>query len=85
MCTLSEPRAILAGSVVRLELSEVPVKAAGFMLHDVVSVKHVDDELIHQREDAFRSYQALPPPRVLTSDGKVVPERTDAIRSAQTR
>ena len=29
-------------------------------------------ELIRQREDEFRSYQALTPPRVLTSDGEVV-------------
>jgi len=28
--------------------------------------------LIRQRKDAFRSYQALTPPRVLTSDGEVV-------------
>ena len=32
----------------------------------------VDDQLIRQRKDAFRSYQALTPPRVLTSDGEVV-------------
>jgi rifampicin phosphotransferase len=41
-------------------------------LHDVVRTDHVDDELIHQRQDSFRSYQALTPPRVLTSDGEVV-------------
>ena len=41
-------------------------------LHDVVRTSQVDDELIHQRKDAFRSYQALTPPRVLTSDGEVV-------------
>ncbi len=40
-------------------------------LHDVVLANHVDDELIRQRQDAFRSYQALTPPRVLTSDGEV--------------
>jgi rifampicin phosphotransferase len=39
-------------------------------LHDVVRTNHVDDELIRQRKDAFRSYQALTPPRVLTSDGE---------------
>ena len=32
----------------------------------------VDDVLIRQRKDAFRSYEALTPPRVLTSDGEVV-------------
>ncbi|MDP9297040.1 MAG: PEP-utilizing enzyme, partial [Actinomycetota bacterium] len=31
-----------------------------------------DDQLIHQRKDAFRSYQTLTPPRVLTSDGEVI-------------
>ena len=41
-------------------------------LHDVVRTNHVEDQLISQRKDAFRSYQALTPPRVLTSDGEVV-------------
>jgi rifampicin phosphotransferase len=41
-------------------------------LHDVVRTNHVDDQLIRQRKDAFTSYQALTPPRVLTSDGEVV-------------
>jgi phosphoenolpyruvate synthase/pyruvate phosphate dikinase len=41
-------------------------------LHDVVRTNHVDDELIGQRKDAFTSYEALTPPRVLTSDGEVV-------------
>ncbi|MFZ1117554.1 MAG: PEP-utilizing enzyme, partial [Propionibacteriaceae bacterium] len=41
-------------------------------LRDVVRTNHVDDQLIHQRKDAFRSYQALTPPRVLTSDGEVI-------------
>jgi pyruvate,water dikinase len=41
-------------------------------LHDVVRTHRVDDQLIGQRKDAFRSYQALTPPRVLTSDGEVV-------------
>ncbi len=40
--------------------------------HDVVRTNQVDDQLIRQRKDAFRSYQALTPPRVLTSDGEVV-------------
>src|SRR5258708_10537786 len=39
-------------------------------LHDVVRSKQVDDQLILRRKDAFRSYQALTPPRVLTSDGE---------------
>jgi rifampicin phosphotransferase len=41
-------------------------------LHDVTRTNHVDDQLIRRRKDAFRSYQALTPPRVLTSDGEVV-------------
>jgi phosphoenolpyruvate synthase/pyruvate phosphate dikinase len=41
-------------------------------LHDVVRTNDVDDQLIRQRTDAFRSYQALTPPRVLTSDGEVI-------------
>jgi phosphoenolpyruvate synthase/pyruvate phosphate dikinase len=41
-------------------------------LHDVVRTHQVDDELIRAREEAFRSYQALTPPRVLTSDGEAL-------------
>ncbi|MFP2906623.1 rifamycin-inactivating phosphotransferase [Pyxidicoccus sp. 3LFB2] len=41
-------------------------------LYDVVRTKQVDAPLIRQRKDAFRSYQALTPPRVLTSDGEVL-------------
>ena len=41
-------------------------------LHDVVRTNRVDDQLIRQRKDAFRSYQSLTPPRVLTSDGEVI-------------
>ena len=41
-------------------------------LQDVVRSNDVDDQLIRRRKDAFRSYQALTPPRVLTSDGEVI-------------
>jgi len=41
-------------------------------LQEVVRANHVDDQLISQRRDAFRSYQALTPPRVLTSDGEAL-------------
>jgi pyruvate,water dikinase len=41
-------------------------------LQDVVRTNRVDDRLIRQRRDAFRSYRALTPPRVLTSDGEAV-------------
>jgi rifampicin phosphotransferase len=40
--------------------------------HDVVRTNQVDDQLIHQRKHAFRSYRALTPPRVLTSEGEVI-------------
>ncbi len=40
--------------------------------HDVVRTNQVDEELIRRRKDAFRSYAALTPPRVLTSDGEAV-------------
>jgi len=41
-------------------------------LHDVVRTRQVDDDLIRRRKEAFRSYHALTPPRVLTSDGETV-------------
>jgi phosphoenolpyruvate synthase/pyruvate phosphate dikinase len=44
-------------------------------LHDVVRTNQADDELIRSRKDAFSSYQALTPPRVLTSDGEAVAGR----------
>jgi phosphoenolpyruvate synthase/pyruvate phosphate dikinase len=40
--------------------------------HDLVRTGRVDGELIRQRREAFRSYQSLTPPRVLTSDGEGV-------------
>ncbi|MGC5287624.1 rifamycin-inactivating phosphotransferase [Micromonospora sp. DT231] len=41
-------------------------------LHDVVRSHRVDHTLIRQRRDAFRSYHALTPPRVLTSEGEAL-------------
>ncbi|RII20311.1 Phosphoenolpyruvate synthase [Streptomyces sp. YIM 130001] len=41
-------------------------------LHDVVRSHRVDDGLVEERRDAFRSYLALRPPRVLTSHGETV-------------
>jgi rifampicin phosphotransferase len=41
-------------------------------LHDVVRTRELDDQLIAERRLAFRSDQALTPPRVLTSEGEVV-------------
>jgi pyruvate,water dikinase len=39
-------------------------------LHDVVRTNQADGRLIRRRKDAFRSYQTLTPPRVLTSEGE---------------
>jgi pyruvate,water dikinase len=39
-------------------------------LRDVVRTSRVDERLIRERRDAFESYRALVPPRVLTSDGE---------------
>ncbi|MCX4960644.1 rifamycin-inactivating phosphotransferase [Streptomyces virginiae] len=41
-------------------------------LRDVVRANRVDDRLIQQRKEAFRSYHELTPPRVLTSDGEAL-------------
>jgi rifampicin phosphotransferase len=41
-------------------------------LQDVVRTNQVDDQLVRQRKEAFRSYQVLTPPRVLTSDGEMI-------------
>lgn len=40
--------------------------------HDAVRSHRVDHQLLQQRKDAFRSYLALTPPRVLTSDGETL-------------
>jgi rifampicin phosphotransferase len=42
-------------------------------LHDVVLTRQADNQLIRERKDAFTSYRALTPPRVMTSDGEVIP------------
>jgi rifampicin phosphotransferase len=41
-------------------------------IEDVVRTQEVDGELIRARKDAFASYHALTPPRVLTSEGEAV-------------
>ncbi len=41
-------------------------------LQEVVHTNQADDQLIRLRKEAFRSYQALTPPRVLTSDGEAI-------------
>ncbi|HUE27741.1 MAG TPA: rifamycin-inactivating phosphotransferase, partial [Solirubrobacteraceae bacterium] len=40
-------------------------------LHEVVRTNQLAEQLIRRRKDAFSSYEALSPPRVLTSDGEV--------------
>ncbi|MEU6415393.1 rifamycin-inactivating phosphotransferase [Microbispora sp. NPDC046933] len=44
-------------------------------LREVVRTDEVDAELILERREAFRSYEALTPPRVLTSDGEAITGR----------
>jgi rifampicin phosphotransferase len=41
-------------------------------LHEVVRSNQIDGQLISHRKEAFRSYQALIPPPVLTSDGEAI-------------
>ena len=41
-------------------------------LHDVVRTNHADGPLIRRRKEEFRAYQALTPPRVLTSEGEAL-------------
>ncbi|MFE2735125.1 rifamycin-inactivating phosphotransferase [Streptomyces sp. NPDC059349] len=41
-------------------------------LHDAARSHQMDDQLIHRRKETFRSYHALTPPRVLTSDGEAL-------------
>ncbi len=41
-------------------------------LQEFVRTNRVDGQTIQRRKDAFRSYQALTPPRVLTSEGEAI-------------
>ncbi|MGP3939275.1 rifamycin-inactivating phosphotransferase [Streptomyces sp. 6N106] len=70
-------RALLAEAGRLVEAGVLPEQEDIFYLtfqelHDVVRSHQVDDRLIQRRKDAFRSYHALTPPRVLTSDGEAV-------------
>ncbi|MYS91038.1 MULTISPECIES: rifamycin-inactivating phosphotransferase [Streptomyces] len=70
-------RALLAEAERLVRSDVLPEKEDVFYLtfqelHDVVRSHQVDHQLIQQRKDAFRSYQALTPPRVLTSEGEAV-------------
>jgi rifampicin phosphotransferase len=60
------------GELSRIEGIRVPAGLRFSELHDVARTNHADDQLIGRRKEAFRSYQALTPPRVLTSDGEVI-------------
>ncbi|MFI8986295.1 rifamycin-inactivating phosphotransferase [Streptomyces antimycoticus] len=70
-------RALLAEAERLVEAGVLPEQEDIFYLtfqelHDVVRSHQVDDRFIQRRKDAFRSYHALTPPRVLTSDGEAV-------------
>ncbi|HEX5495010.1 MAG TPA: rifamycin-inactivating phosphotransferase [Mycobacteriales bacterium] len=70
-------RALLAEAERLVRANVLPEKEDIFYLtfselHDVVRSNQVDAQLIDQRKDAFRSYHALTPPRVLTSDGEAL-------------
>jgi pyruvate,water dikinase len=41
-------------------------------LEEVVRTQRVDDAVVRERKEAFSSYLAMTPPRVLTSDGEAV-------------
>jgi pyruvate,water dikinase len=41
-------------------------------LQEVVRTNQIDNGLLRERKEAFRTYQALTPPRVLTSDGEAI-------------
>ena len=70
LALLGEAERLVRAGVLREQEDIFYLTFAG--LHDVVRTNQVDDQLIRQRKDAFRSYQALTPPRVLTSDGEAV-------------
>jgi rifampicin phosphotransferase len=41
-------------------------------LHDVVRTHELDDQIIGERKDEFKSFEKLTPPRIMTSDGEIV-------------
>ena len=64
-----------AGRLVRAHVLREKEDIFYLTLHelcDVVRTQQVDDQLVRQRKEAFIAYQALTPPRVLTSDGEAV-------------
>ncbi|MEV6583808.1 rifamycin-inactivating phosphotransferase [Streptomyces sp. NPDC051582] len=71
-------RALLEEAERLVRAGVIPEKEDVFYLtfqefHDVVRSNRMDDQqLVQRRKDAFRSYHALTPPRVLTSDGEAL-------------
>ncbi|MFE3551784.1 rifamycin-inactivating phosphotransferase [Streptomyces kronopolitis] len=70
-------QALLAEAERLVRTGVLPEKEDVFYLtfqefRDAVRAQEVDGRLIRQRKDAFRSYHALTPPRVLTSDGEAL-------------
>jgi phosphoenolpyruvate synthase/pyruvate phosphate dikinase len=64
-----------AGRLVRAQVLREKEDISYLTLHelgDVVRTQQVDDQRIRERKDAFIAYQALTPPRVLTSEGEVI-------------
>ena len=60
--------------------------SSGFAeLRDVVRTQPRGRPAHRERKEAFRSYEALTPPRVLTSDGEASPARTGATTSRPAR
>ncbi|WP_219838391.1 phosphoenolpyruvate synthase [Paenibacillus sp. R14(2021)] len=41
-------------------------------LHEVVRTNAIDDQIINKRKDAYKFYEKLTPPRVITSDGEII-------------
>lgn len=70
-------RALLAEAERLVQAGVLPEKEDVFYLtfqelREVVRTHQADGRLVQERKDAFRSYQALTPPRVLTSDGEAL-------------
>ncbi|MEU6404637.1 rifamycin-inactivating phosphotransferase [Streptomyces sp. NPDC046985] len=70
-------QALLAEAERLVRAGVLPEKEDVFYLtfqefHDAVRANEVDDRLVQRRKEAFQSYRALTPPRVLTSDGEAV-------------
>ncbi|MGA5362508.1 rifamycin-inactivating phosphotransferase [Streptomyces purpurascens] len=70
-------RALLAEAERLVRANVLPEQEDVFYLtfqefHEAVRSHQVDGRLIEQRKEAFRSYHALTPPRVLTSDGEAL-------------